>query len=294
MSRSNSWRTPSRLTTTRRGASMRSLVVKRAAQATHSRRRRMLDSSRSRESMTRVSRSPQRGQRMGSVSSATMPVTCQGGYHRPAAAGAPGPGADLGPSRSATSAPQARAALLGDDEDRFPAVVDRLAGVDEIEVAALDRRLALAPGDARGVDEQLAAVGRPVRGPAGRARCRRPAPPPWWPTGRSAPGPTPRPRCVPRAAWQLARLGAASSGAMRLRRTSSTTTRTSATERLGPAGDLGGGEADAVSRRARPPATTTRQSSHSVSAPMAKKISERQDDLRVGHDTSSLREAPLL
>ncbi len=65
LSRSNSWRCPSRFTTTRRAASIRSYVVKRAPQATHSRRRRMVAaSSRSRESMTRVSRSSHVGQRI--------------------------------------------------------------------------------------------------------------------------------------------------------------------------------------------------------------------------------------
>src|SRR5437870_12885822 len=81
--RSNSWRIPSRLATTSRAVSTRSYVVKRLLQLAHSRRRRIVaESSRSRESTTRVSRAPHWGQRIVLQSPVTT-TACgvRGGYH---------------------------------------------------------------------------------------------------------------------------------------------------------------------------------------------------------------------
>src|SRR5664279_5837024 len=177
-SRSNSWRTPSRLITTSLAASIRSYVVKRAPQAKHSRRRRIVAaSSRSRESTTRESRDSHCGQCISHSSApdhyilwCRVTIPQHSGTSGPcattAAAAADGDDReDAVRSRTTQAAQTARTAsrsflssirrsaaeparrvpggarraqVGGDLDDRFP-------GVEDVEVAALDRGLALGP-----------------------------------------------------------------------------------------------------------------------------------------------------
>src|SRR6478735_3248671 len=166
LSRSNSWRVPSRLTMTRRAASIRSYVVNRVVQTLHSRRRRIVaESSRSRESTTRVSRSPHWGQRIELLSHYRW--WCR---HRIPLDGVvqSGPGG-LG-ARLANGDGLVRGYVIAQVQLGRPLRLlgDRLAGMQQVQVAALDRGLGLQlPAPPTDLDEDRRAVFDHVDGSAG-------------------------------------------------------------------------------------------------------------------------------